>query len=124
MYRMFMIALVLPITLWTGQGHAAHDELSAFVRPPVMKVVTASSCDKRVAVFKVRNDSSTWKARALISFVDDHGVVLFQQALRMAKSQTMSYRLARLREIESVKVIIDYPGTPRIEHIMEQPCPR
>ena len=100
----------------------AAEQQAALVPPQALVIESKGLCDKGVAVFKIRNDSHPWKARALVSFVSDNGDVLFQRALRMTKNQTMSYRLKHHTDVSGVSVLVDYPRVPRLEHSLGQPC--
>lgn len=114
--------LYVPIYVSMSTAATAAPSEQALVPPSVLRINSKGICDRGVAVFKVRNEAKAWKARAMVTFMTDDGAVLLQRALRMTKDQTMSYRMTHQKTASGVTLLIDYPGIPRIERRLSQPC--
>lgn len=115
------VGLSLPTLGVAAEGQSGSLQ-AALVAPKVLAIDFKAVCDGGVAVFKLRNATDPWKARALVSIVSDQGEILFQRALRMTRSQSMSYRMKRESQVSTVRILVDYPGANRHARTFTNPC--
>lgn len=126
MFRSFMTtAPLVAVLLSLSIAHAQQGtkEGAALVPAKLLGLDFAANCDKDVAIYRMRNTGQRWQAKAMITFVDANGSVLFQRAIRMTTSQTMAYRVRQPKQVGVVTAYVDYPGSPRVQQILGAPCP-
>lgn len=116
-----LTALAVPALSATAEAQQ-YNEQAALIAPKALSMDYAAFCDKGVAVYKIRNESKPWMARALITFMGERDVILAQRAQRMTSNQTVSYRVKKPDLVGAVAVLIDYPGYDRISCNMGKPC--
>lgn len=98
------------------------NQQATVVPPRTIDVAFDRKCDKGVAIYKMQNQGDRWKAKAMVTFMGGNGEVLFQRALRMAKGQSMAYRVRQPDLVGEVVAFVDYPGTPRVQNKLGAPC--
>lgn len=112
---LFILGALPALAQSTPQG-------AGMITPPALGLVFNSNCDNGVAVYRMRNQGERWRAQAMITFMSENGGVLFQRAMRLAKNQTMAYRVKKPAKTGAVVAIVDYPGAQRVHESLGQPC--